>query len=277
MSACAGTPLSGVPIRAPSARRICAFTRSTPVTISVTVCSTWMRGLTSMKKKSPAVDVLEELHGARVAVARLARQPHGGVRRARRGRRGRAPRRARAPPPSGGGAARCSRARRGAPPAPASSPRICTSRWRARSTRRSRKTSSRPNAAPRLAPRGGHLLDELARVRHHAHAASAAAPARLDHQREAHLRAEALDLAVVVGQRPGCRHDRHAGALGQRAGRHLVAKPLHHLRRRPDPHDPLGLARGRQVGVLGQEAVAGVDGVGPRVDAPRRTISSMPR
>jgi hypothetical protein len=29
--------------------RICAFTKSTPVTASVTVCSTWMRGLTSMK------------------------------------------------------------------------------------------------------------------------------------------------------------------------------------------------------------------------------------
>ena len=34
---------------APSAIRICARTMSMPVTSSVTVCSTWMRGLTSMK------------------------------------------------------------------------------------------------------------------------------------------------------------------------------------------------------------------------------------
>ena len=38
---------------APSATRICARTMSMPVTSSVTVCSTWTRGLTSMKKKSP--------------------------------------------------------------------------------------------------------------------------------------------------------------------------------------------------------------------------------
>ena len=39
----------GVPMRAPPAMRICALTRSMPVAHSVTVCSTWMRGLTSMK------------------------------------------------------------------------------------------------------------------------------------------------------------------------------------------------------------------------------------
>ena len=35
-----GTPLSGVPMRAPPAIRICALTRSMPVAHSVTVCST---------------------------------------------------------------------------------------------------------------------------------------------------------------------------------------------------------------------------------------------
>jgi len=49
ISSCGGTPLSTVPIRAPAAIRICALTKSIPVTHSVTVCSTWMRGLTSMK------------------------------------------------------------------------------------------------------------------------------------------------------------------------------------------------------------------------------------
>ena len=42
------TPISSK--RAPAAILNCASTRSTPVTCSVTVCSTWMRGLHSMKK-----------------------------------------------------------------------------------------------------------------------------------------------------------------------------------------------------------------------------------
>ena len=39
--------------RLTAAMRICACTKSTPVTSSVTVCSTWMRGLASMKKWLP--------------------------------------------------------------------------------------------------------------------------------------------------------------------------------------------------------------------------------
>ena len=46
----AGMPVSGDrPMRAPSAMRICALTMSTPVTHLGHRCSTWMRGLTSMK------------------------------------------------------------------------------------------------------------------------------------------------------------------------------------------------------------------------------------
>jgi hypothetical protein len=43
----AGLPVA--PMWPPSAMRIWALTMSRPVTISVTVCSTWMRGFTSMK------------------------------------------------------------------------------------------------------------------------------------------------------------------------------------------------------------------------------------
>ena len=39
---------------APAAIWICACTRSTPVTSSVTVCSTWMRGFISMKTYRPS-------------------------------------------------------------------------------------------------------------------------------------------------------------------------------------------------------------------------------
>ena len=41
--------MAGVDRGWPSAMRIWARTRSMPVTISVTVCSTWMRGFISMK------------------------------------------------------------------------------------------------------------------------------------------------------------------------------------------------------------------------------------
>ena len=57
---------------APAAMRNWASTRSMPVTCSVTVCSTWMRGLHSMKKCSPRLGDDEELDGAGVDVARRA-------------------------------------------------------------------------------------------------------------------------------------------------------------------------------------------------------------
>src|SRR5258708_6435399 len=47
---CSSEKLSGLP----SASAICSFTRSMPVTASVTVCSTWMRAFTSMKYGLPA-------------------------------------------------------------------------------------------------------------------------------------------------------------------------------------------------------------------------------
>ena len=48
MSAWPALPVASASVL-PSATRICARTMSMPVTSSVTVCSTWMRGLTSMK------------------------------------------------------------------------------------------------------------------------------------------------------------------------------------------------------------------------------------
>ena len=59
--------------------RIWLLTMSMPVTTSVTVCSTWMRGFISMKKHSLRVDVDEELDRAGVVVADRAAELHGGV------------------------------------------------------------------------------------------------------------------------------------------------------------------------------------------------------
>ena len=49
------------------------------MTTSVTVCSTWMRGFTSMKNHSPRVDVDQELDRAGVVVAGRARERDRGV------------------------------------------------------------------------------------------------------------------------------------------------------------------------------------------------------
>ena len=93
--------------------RSCACTRSTSVTSSVTVCSTWMRGFISRKTCRPS-RVDQELHRAGVDVAdvpgegdRVGADPLAQVRRP-----GSAPARSRSP--SGAGAAPSSRARTGA-------------------------------------------------------------------------------------------------------------------------------------------------------------------
>ena len=49
------------------------------MTISVTVCSTWMRGFTSMKYHSLRVGIDQELDRAGVVVVGFARQLHRGV------------------------------------------------------------------------------------------------------------------------------------------------------------------------------------------------------
>ena len=83
-----------------------------------------------------------------------------------------------------------------------------------------------------------------------AHPAAAAARRRLDEEREADL------LRLAVG------HDRHAGLARDPLRRELVAAEPQRLRRRADPGEPGGLDRLREVGVLGEEAVAGMDRVG---------------
>ncbi|GAA2915607.1 hypothetical protein GCM10020221_09200 [Streptomyces thioluteus] len=61
----------------------------------------------------------------------------------------------------------------------------------------------------------------------------------------------------------GAGHQRGTGPLGDVTGRHLVAQVADGLRRRADPGQP-GVDDGlRELGVLGEEAVTGVDRVGP--------------
>ena len=96
---------------------------------------------------------------------------------------------------------------------------------------------------------------------HHAHAAAAAAAGGLDDDRIADVLGDAEILIDIVAQRAvRARHAGHAGGLHGLDGRHLVAHQADRFGARPDEDetaflDPLG-----EIGVLRQEAVAGVDG-----------------
>jgi hypothetical protein len=103
---------------------------------------------------------------------------------------------------------------------------------------------------------------QLVRSPDDAHALAAAAGRGLDQQREADrqaLAAQARDLlivAVIAG------HHRHAGGDRALLGRLLRAEERDHQRRRADEGQAGGRHRLGEVGVLRQEAVAGVDRVG---------------
>ena len=102
----------------------------------------------------------------------------------------------------------------------------------------------------RLAPGGLERLVELGRRADDAHPAPAAARRRLHEQREAEL----VRVALV--------EHRHARLAGGPLRGELVAAGAQRLRRRADEDEPGRLDRLREVGVLGEEAVAGVDRVG---------------
>ena len=75
--------------------------------------------------------------------------------------------------------------------------------------------------------------------------------------------ASAFARLVVAGI---ARHHRHAGLGGDRLGLGLAAHAAHGVGRRADELQA-GLAHGfGEVGVLGEEAVAGMDGLGPGLE-----------
>jgi len=97
---------------------------------------------------------------------------------------------------------------------------------------------------------------------HHAHAATAAAERGLDGHRPAELLTEGDDLGVGRQELDGAGHARHAGVLRRDATRHLVAHHVDGLGRGADEHDAAVGDGAGEVGVLGEEAVAGVHAVG---------------
>ena len=112
----------------------------------------------------------------------------------------------------------------------------------------------------RLGARGVHRVHERGLGVHDAHAAPAAAAGGLDDDGVADQRREAPDLLGVVGQRPvGAGHAGDAHALHRRLGRDLVAHHADRGGRRADEDEAGVLHALGEVGVLGEEAVAGVD------------------
>ena len=97
-------------------------------------------------------------------------------------------------------------------------------------------------------------------------AAATAAGRRLEHQRPVGTQRSLERGGVVDGDATG-RAAQHGDAepIGQRPGRSLVAEQGEHLGRWPDERDAGLGAAGGEAGVLGEEPVAGVDRVGPRL------------
>src|SRR5262249_29244032 len=101
-----------------------------------------------------------------------------------------------------------------------------------------------------FASRRGDALFELRAAADDAHASSAASSRRLDHQREPEL------VRLAAGEA------RHAGLRRGTLGFELVAAPAERVRRRAYENEPSGLDGLGEVGVLGEEPVAGMDRVG---------------
>ena len=116
----------------------------------------------------------------------------------------------------------------------------------------------------RLGTRRPQRPRELAGRPNEPHPLAAAAEGRLDHDRIADVGSDADGLGLVVERLVRSRHDWHVHPDGQAAGGHLVSHGPDSGGRWPDEHEAGGGARLRETGVLGEEAVAGVNGLGAR-------------
>ena len=116
----------------------------------------------------------------------------------------------------------------------------------------------------RLAHAGGERVLEVGVALDPAHALAAAAGRRLDQHRIADLVGLALEEGRVLVLAVIARHHRHAGLFHQRLGAVLQPHGADGLRRRADEGDAGLVAALREVGVLGEESVAGMDAVGTR-------------
>jgi hypothetical protein len=121
----------------------------------------------------------------------------------------------------------------------------------------------------RLAGGGLERLGHLAQLPRHLEPATAAAERGLDRDRQPVLGRERLRFGRVGDRVSGAGDQWSADLLRDVPSPHLVAQRLDRLRRRADPDQP-GVGDGPgEVGVLGQEAVTRVHGIGA---APGRDV-----
>ncbi|AIL00295.1 hypothetical protein P797_35190 [Pseudomonas aeruginosa VRFPA04] len=116
--------------------------------------------------------------------------------------------------------------------------------------------------AQRFRARGAQLFQQLAGFLHQAHAAAAAAGAGLDHQRVADAFGLAPQGRVVLFGAFVAGDARHPGGEHGDLRQALAAHQVDGFRIRADEDDPGGFAGTGEFGVLGEEAVAGVDRLG---------------
>ena len=134
--------------------------------------------------------------------------------------------------------------------------------WRARRTNFSRNTSAMPKAVPASRRACSRAVVELVgRLRRRA-CRGRRRPWRLDDHRIAELARPACRASALAGPVASLPASiGHARLLGDAAGDDLVAELLEDLGRGPTNMMPgLGAGPG-ELGVLGQEAVAGMDGI----------------
>ena len=118
----------------------------------------------------------------------------------------------------------------------------------------------------RLGRGAPHGLGEVLGALHAPNALPAAAPGGLHEERIAHAVSGGDDGLRVGGvAHLGAGNHRHARRLGRSPRAHLVAHRAHRGGGGPDERHPRGVARLAEGGVLGEESVARVDGVGARL------------
>ena len=106
-------------------------------------------------------------------------------------------------------------------------------------------------------------LDQIFLFMHHAHAATTAAASGFDDHWIAHFAGDAQGFLLVFWQwAVGARHGRYAGLFHRVFGRDFIAHQANHVGGWADKGKPGALNLLGKIGVLGQKAVAGVDGVG---------------
>ena len=114
-----------------------------------------------------------------------------------------------------------------------------------------------------LGPCHGHSIDQGGFGVRHAHAAAAAPACCLDDDRIPDLLGDALELHRIIGKLAfRTRHTRYARLDHGLFGRNLVTHDADGIRARADEGEPAFLHALGEIGVFGQKAIAGMDGLG---------------